>query len=142
MSTQPPFDWSTYLMLAESLAQKSDEASLRSAISRAYYYVFHLGLERAKRNGYKPKETEASHSQLWINYTGSPEPACAKLGEIANRLKLHRVRADYENVIPRLAELVPTVITDARDFASRLVSLAARFPNPDSVRASMRRPQF
>ena len=34
-----PFNWNEYFKLAEDLAAHSDEASLRSAISRAYYYI-------------------------------------------------------------------------------------------------------
>lgn len=33
------FDWSGYLDLALELQKRPDEASLRSAISRAYYFV-------------------------------------------------------------------------------------------------------
>jgi hypothetical protein len=38
-----PFNWSGYLQLAEELAERRDEASMRSALSRAYYYIYHLG---------------------------------------------------------------------------------------------------
>ena len=48
------FNWSGYLQLAEELGKRSDEASLRSALSRAYYYVYHLALERAEANDFKP----------------------------------------------------------------------------------------
>ena len=37
-------------MLAEELGQRTDEASLRSALSRAYYFVYHLALQRAEAN--------------------------------------------------------------------------------------------
>ena len=47
-----PFGWSEYLNLAMELGARKDEASLRSAISRAYYYVYHLALERARSNGF------------------------------------------------------------------------------------------
>ena len=36
-----PFDFAAYLTLAEELKQRTDEASLRTAISRVYYAVFH-----------------------------------------------------------------------------------------------------
>ena len=48
------FNWYGYLQLAEELGKRSDEASLRSALSRAYYYVYHLALERAEANDFKP----------------------------------------------------------------------------------------
>ena len=46
MATQP-FDWCAYFLLARELAERQDEASLRSALSRAYYYIYHLALQRA-----------------------------------------------------------------------------------------------
>ena len=36
-----PFDWTEYARLAEELGTRADEASLRTAISRAYYSVYH-----------------------------------------------------------------------------------------------------
>ena len=36
------FAWSEYLTLAQHLAQQEDEASQRTAISRAYYAAFHV----------------------------------------------------------------------------------------------------
>ncbi|MDX1983588.1 MAG: hypothetical protein SFV51_25170 [Bryobacteraceae bacterium] len=96
------FDWSTYLALAEELGAREDEASLRSAISRAYYFVYHLALQRAEANDLKASPGEPSHRQLWRLFDESPETACRKLGVIATRLKQKRERADYEPVFVRL----------------------------------------
>jgi hypothetical protein len=41
------FDWNDYLAVASQLAPKLDEASRRTAISRAYYCVFNLANARA-----------------------------------------------------------------------------------------------
>jgi len=43
-----PFDWNEYLALARRLAAAGDEASKRSAISRAYYFVFNSAFSRAE----------------------------------------------------------------------------------------------
>lgn len=48
------FSWSDYLSLAEELGKSVDEASLRTAVSRIYYYVYHLALSRAESNGFRP----------------------------------------------------------------------------------------
>ena len=40
-----PFDWIGYFTLADELSRRADEASLRSAMSRAYYYVYQLALQ-------------------------------------------------------------------------------------------------
>jgi hypothetical protein len=129
-----PFDWSGYLTLADDLARRNDEASHRSAISRAYYFVYNIALIRAKRNKFQFIPGESKHVQLWRLYTTSPDPDTLRLGAIAARLKETRERADYEALFVRIGEVVPTVISDAKDFAARLDRLPDRFPNPASIR--------
>ncbi len=127
------FDWSEYLKLAEELGKRTDEASLRSAISRAYYYVFHLALKRAQANDFT-FVTGGMHTQLWRVFKESPEPDCRKLGEIASRLKRQRERADYDSIFARVDEEIPGMLADARDFSTLLVKLPARHPNPKAMR--------
>jgi uncharacterized protein (UPF0332 family) len=129
-----PFDWSAYLQLANELAKRQDEASIRSALSRAYYYVYHLALLRAQANGFNTVSGEGTHKQLWRNYSASPEPDCQKLAEIAARLKEKRERADYQQIYNRIADDVSGILADAQDFADRLHRLNIRYPNPNSVR--------
>jgi hypothetical protein len=129
-----PFDWSEYLQLADELGKRADEGSLRTAISRAYYYVYHLGLDRAEANSFQALAGEATHTQLWRCYSSNPEPACMRLGEIGRRLKEKRDRADYNPIYARIQEDVPYVLRDARGFASGLRNLDRRHPNPSSMR--------
>jgi hypothetical protein len=129
-----PFDWSDYLNLARELAARKEESCLRSSLSRAYYYVYNLALNRAVRNGFVQAPGESTHKQLWQFFSRSPEPECIKLGQIALRLKQNRERADYTPVYRRIEEEVPKVLDDAQDFANRLGRLAARHPSPGSQR--------
>jgi uncharacterized protein (UPF0332 family) len=129
-----PFDWFEYLQLADELGERAEEGALRSAISRAYYYVYHQALERAEANGFRPRSGEGTHAQLWRCYCDNREPACRRLGEMARRLKERRVKADYGPIYPRIRDEVPDVLADARDFASRLRSLDPRHPDPSSLR--------
>ena len=46
-SSKMAFDWRRYLALADELAGDPREEMQRSSISRAYYCVYHLGLEYA-----------------------------------------------------------------------------------------------
>jgi len=128
------FDWSEYFKLADELAKRKDEATLRSALSRAYYYVYHLALSRALNNGFTTRSGEGTHTQMWRNYSGSPEPDCRKLAEIGGRLKEKRERADYNQIYARIDEEIPDMLADAQDFAARLQKLNPRFPNPTSIR--------
>lgn len=131
--TAAPFGWSDYLNLAVELGARTDEASLRSAISRAYYYVYHLALERAQANGFK-FVSGGTHTQLRRVFSESPEPDCMKLGTIAGRLKRQRERADYDNVFVRVNEEIPGALADVQDFATLLTRLPARHPNPRAMR--------
>ena len=129
-----PFDWTGYFTLADELSRRADEASLRSAMSRAYYYVYQLALQRAHANGFTNLAGEGFHKQLWRNFSDSPDPDCRRLGEIAQRLKDKRERADYRPIYPRISEDIPDMLADAQNFATRLQALNVRFPNPAHVR--------
>jgi len=129
-----PFDWFQYFRLADELAKRPEDSALRSALSRAYYYVFHLALQRAQINGFTISPGESTHKQLWRNFDSSPEPDCRKLAQIAGRLKEKRERADYDDNYRRLADDIPEMLNDARDFATRLQRLNPRYPKPASVR--------
>jgi hypothetical protein len=94
----------------------------------------HLALARAVDNGFQMIAGEASHKQLWRNYSESPDYGCKKLAEIAKRLKEKRERADYNKVYLRINDEVNELIDDAQDFAARLVALPGRFPAPAHVR--------
>ena len=129
-----PFPWSDYLVLADELAERTQESALRSAISRAYYYTYHLALARARTNLYRAERGESTHAQLWRLYSGCPEPIAQRMAVIAERLKEKRERADYENTYLRIAEDVPIQLEEARKFAALLNSLPARHPSPGSTR--------
>jgi hypothetical protein len=67
------FDWHSYLALAKTLATATtDEASLRSAVSRSYYSAFNLAMLRAEANGYGDESDAigSSHYRLWELYSG------------------------------------------------------------------------
>ena len=130
----PPFDWHEYLTLAQDLGRRPEESSLRSSISRAYYYVYHLALTRAEQNGFRPTPGESTHAQLWRLFHKSPEPACINLGQLALRLKEKRERADYRPIYRRIEQEVPDALADADEFGTRLGILPARHPNPGKVR--------
>src|ERR1700721_654948 len=114
-----PFDWTFYYTLANELARRPEEESHRSAISRAYYYVYYLALIRATPNGFRPIRGEATHAQLWRKYSDSPDPACRQLGEMAKRLKEKRERADYNQFYPRLHDDIDGLFNDPQVLAPR-----------------------
>ena len=63
------FNWADYLELAKNLQASPaipgpEEASLRSATSRAYYAVYQLAMEFAKAENYAPYHTGDDHQGL------------------------------------------------------------------------------
>src|SRR5690349_7324036 len=103
-------------------------------MSRAYYYVYQLALQRAHANGFQTIAGEGTHQQLWRSFSDSPEPACRRLAEIAKRLKEKRERADYQNTYRRINDEIPEMLRDAQTFATDLGALNVRFPNPAHCR--------
>lgn len=136
MATAAPFNWAEYLRLANELSSRAgDEAAMRSAISRAYYYVYHLALKRISDNDFIVNwEEGGSHLQVWNVFSRNPEAECQRLGDLGNQLREKRVRADYRDPYTRIEEDVPAILRDAQDFATRLSRLDRRHPNPRSVR--------
>jgi hypothetical protein len=127
-----PFDWNRYLTLAKTLSQAvTDEASLRSAVSRSYYSAFKLALERAELNGYRDKfdETGSSHQLLWNLYgRNAKNDACRRLAMLGPRMKRRRVKADYKPEYPKLTDDVLFAIQDADDCVALLGGLPEGVP--------------
>lgn len=130
----PAFDWANYLTLAVNLAGQNDEAARRSAVSRAYYYVYHLAMARALANSFKLIPGEASHKQMWLLYESSPVSECNKLAVLGMRLRSRRERADYDDVYLRLDEEIGEILNTAHEFAALLDKVDRRHPNTTSQR--------
>ena len=126
-----PFDWNNFLTLAEELAPRIDEASQRTAISRAYYCVFNLASARAKSKGRFPPQNTPSHQWCWNQYIGTPDPACQQLGIDGQRMKQRRTRADYDpKDNPRLDDDVRRMVEEAHQFVTDLTALDSEYPRP------------
>lgn len=126
MTTQQ-FDWSEYRRVASELSTHADECYLRTSISRAYYYIFHLGRKRIEDNGFSLFTSDA-HKQIWEKFNGSPDHRCRKLAETAKRLKQKRENADYEPFYPHIAKDAPAVLEWAVQFAADLAQLDPALP--------------
>ncbi len=128
-----PFDFNAFLTLAEELAKKDDEGAQRSAISRAYYSVYHLAFARAEKNvGPYPRNSgKGFHQWCWEQYSATSDIMCQQLGADGDRMKRLRVKADYKPAdIPRLREQVERVLQDAKRFRADMATLDARYPRP------------
>jgi hypothetical protein len=125
------FDWHSYLALAKTLAAATtDEASLRSAVSRSYYSAFNLARLRAEANGYRNKfdATGSSHDLLWELYSRNTHAGCVRLSVLGPRMKRRRVKADYRPYFHKLPEELKDAIEDADECVALLSSLPEEFP--------------
>jgi len=89
------FDWSLYLRLARELGGRADDASKRTAISRAYYYAFHVANDHLKAHRVLLNPTKGAHERVWDIFIKSSRRECIKIGTDGYRLKAARREADY-----------------------------------------------
>lgn len=126
-----PFDWNNYLVLADQLATSADQASKRTAISRAYYCVFNHAFARAESTAGPYPGGESFHNWCWGKYLNTPDTSCKQLGNDGERMKRRRVKADYKAAdIPRLDDQVQRTLVEARQFLTDLAVLNPRYPLP------------
>ncbi|PSB38064.1 DNA-binding protein [filamentous cyanobacterium Phorm 46] len=125
------FDWSEYFNLAQELAGTSEEAKLRSALSRAYYSVFCLArnylrdiqqdprLSRNKTydiNDHQYVAEEFIHNQ-------SKSQTMTDIGRDLTRLRKMRNKADYEDTFYNLQREARTALMLAQNIISALNEL-------------------
>src|SRR6202167_488057 len=126
-----PFDWNDFFTLAERLSREADVASKRTAIGRAYYYVFNAALERAELTAGKHPKGTSVHLWCWNAYTNTQDDACRRIGILGDRLHDKRIRMDYKSaVVPQLDTEVARVLAEARSFTQQRAALDPRFPRP------------
>jgi uncharacterized protein (UPF0332 family) len=127
----PPFDWKQFLVLAQTLSNNTDEASLRSSVSRAYYSAFNTALRRAESHGYVSKSDQLGgmHDNLWDLYANNKDITCENIAKIGQRMKRRRVSADYRSFFSnRPSQEALDTIRDATDCLQLIAQLASGLP--------------
>lgn len=112
------FDWRDYLKLSDELAKRTDEASWRSSISRAYFGAWCIA---RNKKGYKDYETKAKENIHWLvinAYKGEKYKSLRKAGWNLDELRKNRNDADYnedrlidKDVAERMLILAKQVLT-------------------------------
>lgn len=90
-----PFDWADYRVLAKTLSQNADEASRRSAISRAYYSAYHLAVGHLSEHFNFQISKDKSHDTVWRAFSAKGR-SYAEVWNKGDKLKKLRVDADYD----------------------------------------------
>jgi uncharacterized protein (UPF0332 family) len=84
-----------FLATADSLSQGPSEGDWRSAVSRAYYAVFHHFREFFLAHGLNLGRSGQAHFNLYAGLLHCGFPEAAKLGSRVDQLRANRVEADY-----------------------------------------------
>jgi uncharacterized protein (UPF0332 family) len=117
------FDWTQYLGLAQELAQRSDEAALRTAISRAYYAVFCLSRDRLEQEGVVFLPDTNIHSLVWEEYRQSNDSIRYYIGIDGKGLRNARNIADYEAEFVDLSARTRRALQKAESILNALARL-------------------
>lgn len=92
------FEWTAYLVLAQDLAERDDEASHRSAVSRAYYAAFGVAALALAGAGRLIPTDAAAHQFVWSVFKEADDGPLYYIGLDGERLRKRRRGADYDNV--------------------------------------------
>jgi len=108
------FDWTQYLIFAKELSKRSDEAALRSAISRAYYAAFnHARAYCAAKAIPVPESFEhSSHKVVWDALLNRGRTLAGAQIQ-GTRLKRKRHNADYESEVENISEVVQQALAES-----------------------------
>lgn len=122
------FNWSEYLNLARELAGKStnvssEEAKLRSAISRAYYAAFIQTRNFLRDRDQITIPREKTHKYVIEQFQNSADEKRRKVGEKLQRLRDFRNQADYNDTFPKLLGKTEQALGLARRIISGISNL-------------------
>ena len=91
------FFWDGFLDVARKLSEPGSEAQYRSAISRAYYFAFHLATPAAKRLGFDDRRgIPEPHKRIWRVFRSATAPGVSDVADLGKELRSMRMQADYE----------------------------------------------
>ena len=118
------FTWGDFLILAEQLAKSSDEASKRSAISRAYYAAFGDAKNWLQSQaGVSVPMSGKAHSVVWDSFEQRGDRNAVHIAQTGKRLKEKRRKADYVRQTSNIQALVQPALLEAKQILRYLDSL-------------------
>jgi len=120
------FDWSEYLNLAQEMAglavgPSSQDAKLRSAVSRAYYAAFCKARNHLRdKEGHRIPPSGDAHIYVREQFQNSTDRLRRGMGSTLNRLRIDRNKVDYDDVVKRLPSMTTSVLRQAARVISDL----------------------
>lgn len=123
-----PFDWREFLLVAHELRNDSRESIRRTCLGRTYYYIYNLGLIKARSLNFR-ETPPGLHKKLWTWCQKQTDPNIRKMGAYGLRMLSLRHDADYENSpIPNLAGEVRTQLSRAQKFEELVSQINGQRP--------------
>ncbi len=124
------FDWREFLIVAHGLRNDASEGAQRTCLGRAYYYVYNLGITKARATNFVGK-MPGLHRQLWDWCQKHQDPIIKQMGVYGLRLHSLRIDADYkETLIPNLAREVRIQLSRAQAFEELVAQSNGQQPPP------------
>lgn len=118
---------------AERLARGVTEGDWRSAISRAYYGVFHYFREFFLAHGLDIGQGGVSHNSLYVGLHNCGIPSVADIGTRVDDLRSTRTRADY-NLKARISSAIAdAAVLEGRQLVADFRALLTTVPAPSIV---------
>ncbi|MCD6238374.1 MAG: hypothetical protein J7K51_03445 [Thermotogae bacterium] len=114
------FDWKDFVRLAEDLMKRPDEASLRSAISRAYYGVFCISRNKRGFKNYRPEKGKNIHWIVINEYKNSHNNNEEIIGKYLDDLRRNRNYSDYDEDKTIDFKLAQRVLIKAKQILDKL----------------------
>lgn len=93
------FDWSSYLEVARHLTDRADEASLWSAVSRAYYAAFGTAAQSLSADGHVVPLDGSAHEYVWSVYRAADNGPLYYIGQDGVRSRRRRRSVDYDPTV-------------------------------------------
>ena len=88
--------WGGFLEIAHALAKVDEEASLRSAVGRAYYALFGTARDYLEEQQYPFKGTGEDHTLVWTYLRRRKKRELVRVADEGERLRSFRRWADYD----------------------------------------------
>lgn len=111
-----------FLNVADRLKNATDEADLRTSISRSYYATYNFLLQSLSLHSVHFEKTGDDHARLGYYLASSKDPRTMKLAGKLRRLRVSRGEADYNLVAVKNASDSQLAFSTAnaviRDFGS------------------------
>jgi len=85
-----------FIIVADSLLQESSEEAWRSAVSRAYYALFHVARDLVMSLGINVPNADRAHGFLWLRLSNAGNQQVQVAGRALKDLRGDRNYADYQ----------------------------------------------